>query len=294
MATSSASAAGGGVVLPPGVRPLELEDPAEIGGHRLVGRLGSGGMGVVYLGYDRHGRFVAIKAAHAETIGDESRRRFRAEAACALRVPPACTARLLVDGTDQTPPYIISEYVEGRSLEHVVDNDGPLPPEQLRALATGVVRALAAIHAAGLIHRDLKPANVLLTPTGPRVIDFGIAQQIPAAGGVTGIGMVMGSLGWIPPERLTMSPATPASDVFGWGCLVAYAGTARNPFGQGDSDEVARRTIGGPPDLDGLDASLRGVVEATLAKDPADRPSARELLVSLSPGDRVVAEREPR
>jgi predicted Ser/Thr protein kinase len=282
------------MVFPSGVRPLELEDPAEIGGHPLAGRLGSGGMGVVYLGHDRHGRFVAVKAAHTETTGDdEVRRRFRAEAACARRVPPACTARLLVDGTDQTPPYIISEYVEGRSLEHVVDNDGPLPPEQLHALATGVARGLAAIHWVGLIHRDLKPANVLLTPTGPRVIDFGIAQQIPASGGVTGTGMVVGSPGWIPPERLTRSPATPASDVFGWGCLIAYAGTGRNPFGQGDSDEVARRTIGGPPDLDGLDDSLRRLVEATLAKDPAERPSAGELLARLSPAG-PLADPEPR
>jgi serine/threonine protein kinase len=220
--------------------------------------------------------------------------RFRAEAACARRVPSAYTARLLVDGTDETPPYIITEYVEGRSLEDIVENDGPLPPEQLRALATGVARALAAVHHAGLIHRDLKPANVMLTPTGPRVIDFGIAQEIPASGGVTADRMVMGSPGWISPERLTRSPATPAADIFGWGCLVAYAGTGRNPFGQGDPDEVARRTIHEPPNLDGLDASFRRRVEATLAKGPTDRPSAHELLAWLNPQEPVVADREPR
>ena len=294
MAKSSASAAGGGAILPPGVTPLELEDPAEIGGHPLVGRLGSGGMGVVYLGRDRHGRLVAVKAAHTDTIGDdEVQRRFQAEAAFTRRVPPTCTARLLVDGTDQTPPYTISEYVEGRSLEHVVETGGPLPPEQLRALATGVARALAAIHWAGLIHRDLKPANILLTPTGPRVIDFGIAQETPASGGTTGAGMVVGSPGWIPPERLTRNPATPAADLFGWGCLVGYAGTGRNPFGQGDSDEVARRAIHEPPDLDGLDPSVRHLVEATLAKDPADRPSAGDLLARLSPAD-PLSDRKPR
>jgi serine/threonine protein kinase len=253
-------------------------------------------MGVVYLGDDQHGGLVAIKTAYGETIGDALRHRFRAEAACARRVPSAYTARLLVDGTDHTPPYIATEYVEGRSLEDVIENDGPLPPEQLRALATGIARALEAIHGAGLIHRDLKPANVLLTPTGPRVIDFGIAQEVPAFGGVTAVGMVMGSPGWISPERLTRSPATSAADIFCWGCLVAYAGTGRNPFGQGDPDEVARRTIYEPPGLDGLDgldASFRQQVEATLAKDPTDRPSARELVAGLS-SDAVVSDPEPR
>jgi eukaryotic-like serine/threonine-protein kinase len=287
-------AADGGPGLPPGVRPLEITDPTEIGGHRLVGRLGSGGMGVVYLGNDEHGGLVAIKAAHGSTADDAVRYRFRAEVACARRVPSAYTARLVADGTDHTPPYIITEYVEGRSLEDIVENDGPLPPQRLRALADGVARALAAIHHAGLIHRDLKPANVLLSPTGPRVIDFGIAQEVPAFGGVTAVGMVMGSPGWISPERLTRSPATRAADIFCWGCLIAYAGTGRNPFGTGDPDEVARRTIEEPADLDGLDASLRHQVEATLAKDPADRPPARRLVAELNPAEPVIAEEKPR
>jgi serine/threonine protein kinase len=281
----TSSAAGEGVVLPPGVSPLEIGDPAEIGDHRLVGRLGSGGMGVVYLAHDADGALAAVKAAHHDD--EEVRLRFQAEAACARRLPPGCTARLLVDGTAETPPYIISEYVEGRPLEDVIDTDGPLPPEQLRALAVGVARALAAVHAAELIHRDLKPGNVLLTPTGPRVIDFGIAQRVPASGGLTGTGIVMGSAGWIAPERLTRNPATPAADIFGWGCLIAYAGTGRNPFGPGDADEIARRTIKEPPDLDGLDPGLRLEVEAALAKNPLDRPHARELLTWLEHGTRV-------
>jgi hypothetical protein len=201
-----------------------------------------------------------------------------AEAACVRRVPDAFTARLLADGTARTPPYIITSYVEGRSLADVVRKDGPLPPEQLHALAVGVGRALAAIHEAGVVHRDLKPPNVLLTPTGPRLIDFGIAHEVSAVGGPTSPGMVVGSPGWIPPERLDRQPATPASDVFGWGCLVAYAATGRNPFGEGDHDLLARRVMLEPPDLEGLDGSLRALVGEALAKHPADRPSAAELL----------------
>lgn len=276
MATTSASADG---VLPSGLRPLRADDPGLIGGHRLLGRLGVGGMGVVYLGEDPVGGLVAVKAAHADPTGDdEPRRRLMAEAACIQRVPGAFTARLLADGTAHTPPYIVTEYIEGRSLADVVCKDGPLRPEQLHAFAVGVGRALAAIHEAGMVHRDLKPPNVLLTPTGPRLIDFGIAQEVSAVGGPTGPGMVVGSPGWIPPERLDRRPATPASDVFGWGCLVAYAATGRNPFGEGDRDLLVRRVMLEPPDLEGLDDPLRALVGEALAKDPAARPLAAELL----------------
>ncbi|MEV5710037.1 protein kinase [Actinoallomurus sp. NPDC052274] len=282
METFSASGLGGPTVVASGVLPLEVDDPAAIGGHRLVARLGSGGMGVVYLGRDRNGGLVAVKTARPEDADDEILRlRFQSEADCARRVPGGWTARVLADGTAERPPYLITEYVEGPSLAHIVDTGGPLQPEQLRALATGVARALTAIHGAGMVHRDLKPANVLLTPTGPRIIDFGIAQRLPASGGLTRDGVVMGSPGWIPPERLTGRPATAASDVFGWGCLVAYAGLGRNPFGEGDGDELAGRMIHQPPDLTGLDASLRPLVEAALAKDPAERPRPAELLARL-------------
>ena len=278
------SPAADGGVLPSGVRPLRPDDPAELGGNMLVGRLGSGGMGVVYLARDPLTDLVAVKSAHGEVADAELTRRFAAEVACLRRVPDACTARLIADGTRRTPPYIVTEYVEGRSLEHLVQTGGPLPPEQVRALATGVGRALAAIHEAGLIHRDLKPANVLLTPAGPRVIDFGIAHEVGATGGQTIPGMVVGSPGWIPPERLNRQPATPASDVFGWGCLVGYAGTGHNPFGEGDLESLAERVLNGPPDLDGLEEPVRGLVEQALAKDPAVRPGAAELLARLVSG----------
>jgi serine/threonine protein kinase len=282
------SPAADGGVLPSGVRPLRADDPAELGGNVLVGRLGSGGMGVVYLARDPLTDLVAVKSAHGEVADDELTRRFEAEVACLRRVPDACTARLIADGTRRTPPYIVTEYVEGRSLEHLVAHGGPLPPEQVRALATGVGRALAAIHEAGLVHRDLKPANILLTPAGPRVIDFGIAHEVGASGGQTIPGMVVGSPGWIPPERLNRQPATPASDVFGWGCLVGYAATGHNPFGEGDLETLAERVLNGPPDLDGLEEPVRALVEQALAKDPAVRPTAAELLSSLVSGGETV------
>lgn len=272
----------GPLTLPAGVLPLEPDDPVAIGGHRLVGRLGSGGMGVVYLGRTGDGGLAAVKTALPEDADDPHvRRRYQSEAACARKAPPDRTARVLVDGTGETPPFIITEYVDGPPLSQVVQTGGPLRAERLYALALGVAQALAAIHDAGLVHRDLKPANVLMTAAGPRVIDFGIAQQVAAAGGLTRAGVVMGSPGWIPPERLSGGPATAASDVFGWGCLMCYAATGRNPFGRGDADELARRVLHDQPDLRGLPDRLRSLVAVALAKDPAVRPTAAALAARL-------------
>ena len=196
---------------PSGVLPLTAGDPVETGGYSLVGRLGSGGMGIVYLGRAEDGGLAAVKIADGRSAGDEEvHARFRAEAACLARVPAHCTARLLLDGTEESPPYIITEYIAGRSLREAVERDGPLPADQLAALAKGVAGKLAAIHEAGLLHRDLKPANVLLAPTGPRIIDFGIARPVAASGGPTGVGMVVGTVGWIAPERLSHRPASTA------------------------------------------------------------------------------------
>lgn len=276
-------------VLPPGVAALAPGEPTRIGPYMLVGRLGAGGMGVVYLGRSEDGGLAAVKVARTGKAGDqEVRERLRTEADSLRRVPASCTARLLTDGTDQTPPYIVTDYVTGRSLKEIVESDGALPPEQVRALATGVARALAEIHRADLVHRDLKPANVLLTPTGPRVIDFGIAHSAPAHGGPTGADALVGSVGWIAPERLTRGPSTAASDIFCWGCLVTYAGTARNPFGTGTAVEVAGRALFAQPDLTGLDEAVRPLVAAALAKSPADRPTAEDLLARLSPTDPLV------
>ena len=233
-------------LLPPGVQPLEPDDPTVIGGHRLAGRLASGRTGVVYLARDGRGGLVAVKTARVQKAGQAHvRRHLRKEATCARRLPSSCTAQLLVDGTDQTRPYLITEYVEGPSLKDFVEDVGPLEPGQVRALAATVAQALAAIHQAGLVHCDLKPGHVLLAADGPRLIDFGIAEECSASGGSAEVEAAADSPEWMAPERVTGGLAGPASDVFGWGCLIGYATTGRSPFAGADADEF------GPPAMSG-------------------------------------------
>ncbi|MBW8481520.1 serine/threonine-protein kinase [Actinomadura parmotrematis] len=264
------------------IPPLAPGDPPEAGGCVLLGRLGAGGMGVVYLGRAPSGALVAVKTLPPARAADpEARLRFRAEAAYAQRVASFCTARVLDDGSGREHPYIVTEFIEGPPLSRTVERHGPLPADAVAAVAIGAAAALVAIHGAGLVHRDLKPGNVLLAPAGPRVIDFGIAYAPELAEALTETGVVMGSPGWIAPERLTGGPATAASDVFGWGCLVAYAATGRHPFGAGPPDRLAERVVHLPPDLEGLGDDLRPAVVAALAKDPADRPTAAGLLRAL-------------
>lgn len=284
----------GGAILPPGVQPLEPDDPAVIGGHRLAGRLASGGTRVVYLARDGRGALVTVKAARAQKAEQaQVRRRLRTEAGGARRLPSSCTARLLVDGTDQTRPYLISEYVEGPSLEQFVEDVGPLEPAQVRALAVAVARALAAVHQAGLVHCDLKPAHVLLAADGPRLIDFGIAQEISASGTSARIGAAADSPEWMAPELAAGVPAGPACDVFGWGCLIGYATTGRSPFAGAGADELERRSMPQPALFTAWDEPLRSLVQAALADDPADRPTADDLASRLGTVDRPATVRPP-
>ncbi|MWA03808.1 protein kinase [Actinomadura sp. LD22] len=262
------------------IRPLEPADPRTVGGHTLLGRLGSGGMGTVYLGTDPvSGGRVAVKTIHPHLAGDESyRRRFRDEADLASRVASFCTARVLAHGEDDGRPYLVTDYVGGISLHQRLSSGGPLPPADLHGVAVGVASALAAIHAAGLVHRDLKPANVMLTLSGCRVIDFGIARSQDSGGVTAATGKVLGTPGWMAPEVLRGGPATPAADIFAWGCLVAHAGTGRMPFG---GDPAALRVTDAAPDLSGLPEPLLPAVRSALSHDPADRPSASDLLLAL-------------
>jgi serine/threonine protein kinase len=262
--------------LPQRTAPLRPGDPTRMGRYELLGRLGSGGMGVVFLARDPAGTRVAVKVVHADLAeDDEFRRRFRSEVERARQVPPFCTAELLDADPDAPRPYLVVEYVDGPSLAEAVEERGPLTVANLHSVAIGVATALTAIHGAGIVHRDLKPRNVLLAPGSPKVIDFGIARALEATSRHTRTGQMFGTVAYMAPERFGTehgTPITPAADIFAWGCVVAYAGTGHTPF-QGDSPTAtAARILTQPPDLRGLDGTLRHLVELSLSTDPLDVP----------------------
>ncbi|MER7499452.1 protein kinase [Nonomuraea pusilla] len=262
--------------------PLKPEDPPAIGPYELVSRLGSGGMGTVYLAKAADGPRVALKAIRRDFAADPVyRARFHEEVSNARKVASFCTARVLDHGEDDGVLYLVTEYIDGVSLEDHLIEHGALSPSVLHAAAVGVAAALTAIHAAGLVHRDLKPANVMLTLAGPRVIDFGLARSTHVSSRHTNAGMVMGTPGWIAPEQVFEGRTSPAGDVFAWGSLIAYAGLGGHPFGEGDAYVMAARARTAPPDLRGLPAPLDRLVAAAIHPDPARRPAARQLLLEL-------------
>ncbi|WP_408993341.1 bifunctional serine/threonine-protein kinase/ABC transporter substrate-binding protein [Streptomyces sp. 1268] len=273
---------------------LRPTDPARIGGHRLLGRLGAGGMGVVYLGRTDAGALAAIKVILPEHAGDEEfRTRFRREAEAARRVDSPWAVSVTGADTEAERPWLATEFVPGPTLSDVVARRGPLPVRSVTVLGRLLARALASVHAAGLVHRDVKPGNVLLTPSGPRLIDFGIARTADATA-LTATGIVVGTPGFLPPEQVSgggpagsAGPTGSAGDVFSLGCLLAYAATGRPPFGSGAVDAVLYRTVHDAPDLDGIeDPALRALLERCLAKDPGERPAAADL-------DTLIAEDVP-
>lgn len=269
------------------VEPLNAEDPVSIGPFRLIGRLGVGGMGRVFLARSAGGRTVAVKVVHAELAAqDEFRRRFAREVEALERVGGTGTAPVLGSDTTSASPWVAIGYVPGPSLRAVVgDEYGPLPPATVRALGAGLGRALDHIHRAGLVHRDLKPSNVLLTVDGPRIIDFGIARAVDTVtdGGLTSTGAVVGSPGFMSPEQVRGEKLGPASDVFCLGSVLAYAATGRSPFGTSDSGVHALmfRIAHDEPDLTDVAPALTGLIRACLAKDPAARPTAAEIAETL-------------
>ncbi|WP_201776464.1 serine/threonine-protein kinase, partial [Streptacidiphilus carbonis] len=275
------------------MQALESDDPPQLGGYRLLARLGAGGMGRVYLARSRGGRRVALKVIRPELADDpDFRARFAREVASARAVGGAFTVSVLDADPQAATPWLATEYVSGPSLSAAVREHGPLPLDSVRALAAGLAEALAAIHAAGVVHRDLKPSNVLLAADGPRVIDFGISRAAETTE-LTRTGMVVGSPGFMSPEQIEGSPVTPATDVFSLGAVLAYAATGAGPFGEGATPALLYRVVHSEPRLDGVPEQLRGLVAACLSKDAAVRPTPDGLLDRLEESEPADAGHDP-
>ncbi|MFF4603569.1 serine/threonine-protein kinase [Streptomyces sp. NPDC001339] len=278
------------------MKPLGPWDPQWIGGYRLLGRLGEGGMGRVFLARSDRGRTVAVKLVRPELADEEEfRARFRREVRAAQQVGGEWTAPVLDADTEAETPWLATGYIAGPSLQQVVGGNigssggTPLPERTVRILAAGLARALRSIHAAGIIHRDLKPSNVLITIDGPRVIDFGIARALEGVtgAGVTDTSAAVGSPGFMAPEQVRGEPLTPACDVFSLGSVLTYAATGRQPFGTADSAAHALmyRVAQEEPDLSALPEGLYDLVSRCLAKDPRQRPTPDELVALAEGGD---------
>jgi len=261
--------------------PLRPDDPTRIGHYRLTARLGSGGMGVVYLGVTWDGNPVAVKVLRPDLAGDqEFRLRFGREVAALVRVKGECTVRVIEADSQSSTPFVATEYAQGPSLSEYIDKHGSVGPDLLYGLATGLAEALTVIHAAGIMHRDLKPSNIILTEAGPKVIDFGIARRQDTTG-LTQTGMMIGSMGFMAPEQISGHPG-PEADVFAWGVTVAYAASGRSPFGAGNTHSILYRIMYGDPDIAAVPDPLRPLVQAALTKDPRSRPTAAQLLDHLT------------
>jgi len=263
------------------VRALQPADPRLIGPYRLVGQLGSGGMGQVFLAMSAGGRPVAVKMIRAELAADpDFRSRFSREVSAARRVNGLFTALVVDADVDAQVPWLATAYVAGPSLAETVKDHGPLSAKSVLALAAGLAEGLNAIHAAGVVHGDLKPSNVLLAEDGPRVIDFGISHAAETAP-LTHPGLVMGSPGFMSPEQALGQKVGPRSDVFSLGAVLAYAASGERPFGTGSPIDLLDRVIHGTPSLGKVPPEVRPLVERCLAKDPSQRPTPASLLAEL-------------
>ncbi|MEU9041881.1 MULTISPECIES: serine/threonine-protein kinase [unclassified Kitasatospora] len=274
------------------MQPLEPDDPREVGDYRLLGRLGAGGMGRVYLGRTAGGRTVAVKTVRRELAVDARfRARFRQEVDAARKVGGEWTAPVLDADTESAQPWVATGYVAGPSLGAAVREFGPLPEPTVRALGVGLAEALAHVHGLGLVHRDVKPSNVLLTLDGPRLIDFGITRALDGTSSLTGTGNAIGSPGFMSPEQARGEKVGAATDVFSLGAVLAYAASGTLPFGREAVPAVmVYRMVYEYPELSGTSESLRWILLDCLAKDPDARPTPRRLGAWLD-DDRTVAAR---
>ncbi|ARQ71702.1 serine/threonine-protein kinase [Streptomyces marincola] len=269
---------------------LRREDPRVIGAFRLHRRLGAGGMGVVYLGSDRRGQRVALKVIRPDLAEDqEFRSRFAREVSAARRIRGGCTARLVAADLDAAKPWFATQYVPGPSLHDKVVEHGALSAAETAAVGAALAEGLVAVHEAGVVHRDLKPSNILLSPKGPRIIDFGIAWATGAST-LTHVGTAVGSPGFLAPEQVRGQPVTPASDVFSLGATLAYAALGDSPFGQGSSEVMLYRVVHEEPQLHGVPAALAPLLRSCLAKSAQERPSTLQLSLRL----KEIAAREAR
>ncbi len=260
---------------------LRREDPRVVGSFRLHRRLGAGGMGVVYLGSDKKGQRVALKVIRPDLAEDqEFRSRFAREVSAARRIRGGCTARLVAADLDADRPWFATQYVPGPSLHDKVAGEGALGAAEVAAIGAALSEGLVAVHEAGVVHRDLKPSNILLSPKGPRIIDFGIAWATGAST-LTHVGTAVGSPGFLAPEQVRGAAVTPATDVFSLGATLAYASMGDSPFGHGSSEVMLYRVVHEEAHLDGVPDALAPLVRACLAKDPQERPSTLQLSLRL-------------
>ncbi|MER6187290.1 serine/threonine-protein kinase [Streptomyces sp. NPDC001652] len=266
------------------MQPLAVDEPTSVGPYRLLGRLGSGGMGRVYLGRSAGGRTVAVKIVHPHfALDEEFRARFRREVEAARRVGGAWTAPVLDADPDAAVPWVATAYAAGPSLSAAIADGGPLPEHSVRVLGAGLAEALAAVHELGLVHRDVKPSNVLLTLDGPLLIDFGIARAVDGTASLTSTGVSVGSPGYMSPEQILGKRITGAADVFSLGAVLAYAATGAPPFPGDSSASLLYKVVHEEPELGALSGEVRELAAECLAKTPETRPAPAELARRLAP-----------
>jgi len=266
----------------PVILPLAPGDPQHLGTHQLIGLLGHGGMGRVYLGISRGGGQVAVKVMHPQLAGDTSfRERFKREAEVAQRVSGPFTAKVLDSGVDDRTPWLATEYIPGPTLAQLVTEHGPLPEGSVRALAGGLAQALNDVHSRRIVHRDLKPANVILSVTGPRVIDFGIARALDGTG-MTATDELLGTVNYMSPEQLTGQDVSGQSDVYSLGAVLVYASTGQTPERPGLAAGLAPGPRGAPG-LGEVPPGVRALVARCLRPDPIQRATLAEVIGECGP-----------